>query len=155
MLEREVEMMRLYEIYKVKEQYQSFILGRERLLYHLLSDSNEAKPLKEITYLCEKLEEDMIQKLIELHLERSFSALEESNGQYKLTHPVKGSILISVLSHSLQASCDGSRMLDLDLFAALSKTDDRFFAVLDDAEEWGWLKPVKSIEQPTKIKLAY
>ena len=79
-------------------------------------------------------------------LEKDSRRLNPENGEYKLTHPVKGSILISLSSYSLNVFCDGSRMLDLDLFVALSGADDRFFAVMDGHGEWGWLKPVKTTD---------
>ena len=136
--------MRSYGIYKVKEMYQPFVIGRERLLYDLLKeDGHQSDCMPEVHYLCDKLEEKMIDEAIIRILEKDFTSVESGDGEYKLTHPVKGSILISLSSYSLNVICDGSRMLDLDLFVALSGSDDRFFAVMDGHGEWGWLKPVK------------
>ena len=50
--------MRSYGIYKVKEMYQPFIIGRERLLYDLLKeDAITVEDLHEVHYLCDKFEE--------------------------------------------------------------------------------------------------
>ena len=94
-------------------------------------------------YLCDRLEDQMIDDAIMTNLGKGFPSIEYRDREYKLTHPVKGSIVISQSSYSLNVFCDGSRMLDLDLFVALSSSDDRFFAVMDGHGEWGWLKPVK------------
>ena len=108
----------------------------------LKEDEQQNDDLREVHYLCDNLEEKMIDEAI-LNLGKGFTSIESGDGEYKLTHPVKGSILISLSSYSLNVFCDGSRMLDLDLFVALSGSDDRFFAVMDGHGEWGWLKPVK------------
>ena len=90
------------------------------------------------------LKRQVINEAIVSNLGKRFTTIECEDGEYKLTHPVKGSILISLSSYSLNVFCDGSRMLDLDLFVALSGSGDRFFAVMDGHGEWGWLKPIKS-----------
>jgi len=142
-----VALLRAYGIYKVKEMYQPFVIGRERLLYDLLKEDEQKNDcMPEVDYLCDRLEEKMIDEAIIANLGKGFSSIETRDGEYKLTHPVKGSILISVSAYSLNVLCDGSRMLDLDLFVALSGADDRFFAVMDGHGEWGWLKPVKTTE---------
>ncbi len=124
--------------------YQPFVIGRERLLYDLLKeDGQQSDCMPEVHYLCDRLEEEMIDEAVISNLGKGFTSVECRDGEYKLTHPVKGSIVISRSSYSLNVFCDGSRMLDLDLFVALSGTDDRFFAVMDGRGEWGWLKPVK------------
>ena len=136
--------MRSYEIYKVKNEYLSFIIGRERLLYDLLrEETNHQQPAQEIQYLCDHIEELTIDQAIMDHLVKNFSSVEAEEGSYRLTHPMKGSIYISVSPYSVQAYCDGSRMLDLDLFVALSGSHDRYFAVMEGVGKWGWLKPVK------------
>ena len=143
--------MRSYGIYKVKEMYQPFVIGRERLLYDLLKeDGQQSDCMREVDYLCDRLEEELINEAIMANLGKGFTSIECHDGEYKLTHPVKGSILISRSSYSLNVFCDGSRMLDLDLFVALSGSDDRFFAVMDGRGEWGWLKPVKYIDSRMK-----
>ena len=48
--------MRSYGIYKVKEMYQPFVIGRERLLYDLLKeDGHHSDDMPEVHYLCDKL----------------------------------------------------------------------------------------------------
>ncbi|MFS0574137.1 sporulation inhibitor of replication protein SirA [Sporosarcina sp. 179-K 3D1 HS] len=139
--------MRSYGIYKVKERYQSYIIGRERQLYDLLKkDGRREVDRQQIHYLCEPLEEAIIDSAIISNLEKGFATIEQVEGEYRLTHPMKGSIWLSLSSHALHVNCDGSRMLDLDLFVALSASDNRFFAVMDDRREWGWLKPVKTAD---------
>lgn len=148
--------MRSYGIYKVKEMYQPFIIGRERLLYDLLKeDEQKNNCMPEVHYLCDRLEEKMIDEAIIAKLGEGFTSIESRNGEYKLTHPVKGSIHISLSSYSLNVFCDGSRMLDLDLFVALSGAADRFFAVMDGQGEWGWLKPVKTTDFRAYEEAAY
>ncbi len=39
--------------------------------------------------------------------------------------------------------CEGSRMLDLDLFQMLAKMSERFIAFNKQDNECGWLKPMK------------
>lgn len=136
--------MRSYGIYKVKERYQSFVIGRERQLYDLLKeDGQRIENMHQIHYLCDVLEEKTIEEAIISQLGKGFNTIECLGGEYKLTHPVKGSILISYSPYSLNVACNGSRMLDLDLFVALSASEDRFFAVMEERGEWGWLKPIR------------
>ena len=88
--------MRAYAIYKVKEMYQPFIIGRERLLYDLLKeDGHHSDDLPEVHYLCDKLEEKMIDEAIIMNLGKGFPTVASGDNEYKLTHPVKGSIVIS------------------------------------------------------------
>ena len=143
-MKRGVAVIRSYGIYKVKKIYQPFIIGREKLLFDLLKEDHEQhKDMREVDYLCDRLEEHQINEVIVDSLAKQFTTVEVGSGEYKLTHPVKGSILITLSAHALTVTCDGSRMLDLDLFVALSGSDDRFFAVMGEIGEWGWLKPVK------------
>ena len=124
--------------------YQPFIIGRERLLYELLTENSQiSESLPEVHYLCDLLEQQVINDAIVANLGKLFTTIDSENGEYKLTHPVKGTIFISLSSYSMNVICDGSRMLDLDLFVALSEAGDQFFAVMDGQGEWGWLKPVK------------
>ncbi len=136
--------MRSYGIYKVKKKYEPFVIGRERLLYDLLKEnSKQIGDLQEVHYLCDPLERRTIDEAIVSKLGKVFTSIERGNEGYKLMHPVKGSICISLSEYSLDVYCDGSRMLDLDLFVALSEVGNRFFAVMDGHGEWGWLKPIK------------
>jgi hypothetical protein len=147
----EVGVVRMYGIYKVKKEYEPFVIGREQLLYDLLKENGEhSNDLKEIHYLCDIIEPEVIDEAILSNLSKVFETIERENGEYKLTHPVKGSILISLSAYSLSVFCDGSRMLDLDLFVALSEVDSRFFAVMDNNGEWGWLKPIKFSDSERK-----
>lgn len=140
--------MRSYGIYKVKKMYEPFIIGREQLLYDLLKgNGNHHDDLREVRYLCDPLERQAIDEAIVSNLGKVFTTIELENEQYRLTHPVKGSILITLSPYSLTLVCDGSRMLDLDLFVALSEVGNRFFAVMKGQGEWGWLKPVKCTGQ--------
>ncbi|MCZ2259562.1 sporulation inhibitor of replication protein SirA [Sporosarcina sp. G11-34] len=143
--------MRSYGIYKVKKMYQPFVIGREQLLYNLLTKNLEqGEDLKEIHYLCDIIEKQTVHDVIALKLRKLFTTMEYENGKYTLTHPVKGSIYITLSDYSMNVYCDGSRMLDLDLFVALSESGNRFFAVMDGHEEWGWLKPIKYMQQATE-----
>ncbi|MDW0109142.1 sporulation inhibitor of replication protein SirA [Sporosarcina aquimarina] len=135
--------MRTYGIYKIKETYQTFVLGRERLLYDLLKADGRDTHLQEVRYLCDRLEIESIESAIMNELGKNFHTVEAGDMKYTLTHPLKGTIDIGFSSHALHAACHGSRMLDLDLFVALSSAEDRYFAIMDEVGEWGWLKPVK------------
>ena len=138
--------MRKYEIFKIKAEYQSFIMGRERLLFDLLAVGPSTN-YQEIEYLCDKLNESELDQLIQQKLGKSFDALDSSHNEYRLTHLIKGEVFIKMGTHCIQVYCQGSRMLDLDLFVALSSSTDRFFAVMNEQEECGWLKPVKYSER--------
>ena len=136
--------MRSYGIYKVKKMYEPFVIGREQLLYDLLKENGkQSENLQEVQYLCDILEHQAIDEAIITNLGKVFNSIERGNKEYTLKHPVKGCIRISLSDYSLNVVCDGSRMLDLDLFIALSEAGNRFFAVMDEQGEWGWLKPIK------------
>jgi len=143
-----VAILRSYGIYKVKKEYETFVIGREQLFYDLLKENcYRAEDLREVHYLCDVIERQAINDAIILNLGKVFTTIECENDEYKLTHPVKGSILISLSPYSMTVYCRGSRMLDLDLFVALSEVGDRFFAVMEQNGEWGWLKPIKYSDQ--------
>ncbi len=128
--------------------YEPFIIGRERLLYDLLrGNGSRHEDLREVRYLCDPLEKEMLEEAIVSNLGKMFTSIEFENEQYKLIHPVKGIIFITISAYCLTLICEGSRMLDLDLFVALSEVGNRFFAVMNGQGEWGWLKPIKHTHQ--------
>lgn len=135
--------MRTYEIYRVKERYEPFIIGREALLHELLKNTKFYKQDREMIYICEKLNQEEIHASIVVNLGKVFKEVEYSNGKFTLSHPVKGLIVLSFSPFSITVQCHGSRMLDLDFFVAVAETEDRFFAIRTEQGEWGWLKPVK------------
>lgn len=136
--------MRKYEIYKIKAEYHTFIMGRERLLFDLLANEYN---VREIEYLCDPLRTAEIGEIIQNRLGKGFQEIEMYDQEYKLTHPMKGDVYINVSPFRIEAYCLGSRMLDLDLFVALSSSTDRFFAIMDEQQECGWLKPIKYTER--------
>lgn len=143
--------MRLYGIYKIKEKHEQFIIGREHLLYELLKGNvQHKKRIQEVHYLCEPIEATMIEDVILSKLEEGFESVLVEKGRYELTHAVKGTIYMTISAHALTVHCVGSRMLDLDLFVALSEMDSRFFAVMEGESEWGWLKPIKHTKEKVK-----
>ncbi|MHA6261189.1 sporulation inhibitor of replication protein SirA [Sporosarcina sp. CAU 1771] len=149
-------MMRSYGIYKVKKMYQPFFIGREQLFYELLTENLEqSEHLKEVHYLCDLIERKTISKAIVDTLGKGFSTYINDEGTYVLTHPVKGTISISLSNYLMHVYCDGSRMLDLDLFVALSESGNRFFAVMDGQGEWGWLKPLKYSRRLGREEVAF
>ncbi|ARK22798.1 MULTISPECIES: sporulation inhibitor of replication protein SirA [Sporosarcina] len=138
--------MRKYEIFKIKSAYQSFIMGRERLLFELLTVGPSTN-YQEIEYLCDQLNQRELDSIIQHNLAKSFDNLDSYHNEYRLTHLIKGEVFIKMGTHSIQVYCQGSRMLDLDLFVALSTSTDRFFAIMNEQEECGWLKPIKYSER--------
>lgn len=122
------------------------MIGREKLLYDLLKGNDQQRPMQEIQYLCDELACDQLDNVIIHSLGKGFSEIKGNDGVYQLHHPVKGSLYISITRYYLQIYCDGSRMLDLDVFISLSDSADRFFAVMKGQGEWGWLRPVKTNE---------
>ncbi|ARD49376.1 hypothetical protein SporoP37_15040 [Sporosarcina sp. P37] len=138
--------MRKYEIFKIKSAYQSFIMGRERLLFELLAVSPSAN-YQEIEYLCDQLNQKELDHIIQHNLAKCFDHVDSHHHEYRLTHLIKGEVFIKVSTHCIQVYCQGSRMLDLDLFVALSTSTDRFFAIMNEQEECGWLKPIKYSER--------
>jgi len=140
----------------VKKLYEPFVIGREQLFYELLIKNNgKPESLQEVKYLCDVLDRQAINHAIITNLGKVFTTVECENEEYKLSHPVKGSIIISLADYSMTVFCRGSRMLDLDLFVALSEVGDRFFAVMEGHGEWGWLKPIKYSEPKKKNEAVF
>ncbi|MEG0448589.1 MAG: sporulation inhibitor of replication protein SirA [Lysinibacillus sp.] len=137
--------MRTYSIYKIKNEHISFIFGRERQLLEMLNeyeDSNDSL-LKELSYICDEiLFEDITRVLIE-QLDSKYTHLERTNHALFLEHPIKGKMAIYLVDFKLSIYCEGSRMLDLDLFQMLAKMSERFIAFNKEENECGWLKPMK------------
>ncbi|HLR10646.1 MAG TPA: sporulation inhibitor of replication protein SirA [Sporosarcina sp.] len=136
--------MRLYYMFHMQEQYEQFMVGREQQLFQLLSGYVHARRNeKEMAYICREIDVTSIQVLLEERMKKYFKIVQKSTTQFELIHELKGTIFITIDGHQLCAVCDGSRMLDLDLFIALSGEGDRYFAFMDGQREWGWLKPFK------------
>ena len=51
--------------------------------------------------------------------------------------------IMTAMADIIEAICEGSRMLDLDLFHSLSQMNDSFIAFNAEDSECGWLKPIK------------
>ncbi|MGE7917980.1 sporulation inhibitor of replication protein SirA [Viridibacillus sp. NPDC093762] len=139
--------MRIYSIFHVKKKHQAFVYGRERLLFDLIQSSNTYEhaihPTQEISYLCEPLDMVEIELIIQQQLGNSFSGIQTKDHQIFLMNEFKGEIQIDIFPYYIAVVCVGSRMLELDLFATLSKLSDCFIGFNKDEMECGWLKPLK------------
>lgn len=142
--------MRAYSIFEIKKEYQPFIFGREHLLYELLTESEQhsqsTNARNEVSYLCEPIDSSIIEHAIMHKMSNVFPTIDKEEGFYHLSHPIKGEIQIVTNTFHMEVKCDGSRMLDLDLFVSLSNVSESYFALLADEMECGWLKPVKMDE---------
>lgn len=139
--------MRIYSIFHIKEQYRSFVFGRERMLLEMIIEENafESSGGKQLAYLCESFEDNKVQGIIYEHLQKSFPNMKWYGDYLGFEHKLKGCLKIKVNSYYIEAICEGSRMLDLDLFQCLSQMNDAFLAINKEDSECGWLKPVKYV----------
>lgn len=139
--------MRVYSIFHVKKKHQSFVYGRERLLFELIrdlkTDKNVLYPSKEIAYLCELLSIAEIERYMRQYLFKNFSTIRIKNHEIFLTNEFKGDLHIEIHPYYMVVTCVGSRMLELDLFATLSKISSGFIGFNKNEMECGWLKPPK------------
>jgi hypothetical protein len=139
--------MRVYSIFHVKKKHQSFVYGRERLLFELINDlkseQNTFYPSQELVYLCELLPVEEIEEFIGQYLNNSFSAIHMKNHEIFLSNEFKGDLHIEIHPYYMVVTCVGSRMLELDLFATLSKFSTGFIGFNKNEMECGWLKPPK------------
>ena len=137
-------MMRTYLIFNIKKQYQSFVFGRERMLLEMVmtkEKAHESSASKQLGYLCEPIE--ATQGDILDHLTNTFPTMEPMGDYFLYSDEFKGSLKIKVSYYFIEAICEGSRMLDLDLFHRLSQMNDSFIAFNEEEAECGWLKPIK------------
>ncbi|WP_158582893.1 sporulation inhibitor of replication protein SirA [Ureibacillus yapensis] len=138
--------MRTYSIFNIKKEYQSFVFGRERLLLEMVATKEQALESsvgKQLSYLCEPIQGKMVQGFIFEHLKKSFPTMEAVDEYLQFEHQFKGGLKLKVYPYHIEAICEGSRMLDLDLFHSLSQMNDSFIAFNTDEAECGWLKPIK------------
>ncbi|WP_102692569.1 sporulation inhibitor of replication protein SirA [Rummeliibacillus pycnus] len=139
--------MRVYSIFHVKKKHQSFVYGRERLLFELINglktEQNAFYPSQELAYLCELLPIKEIEAFIEQYLYENFTAIHMKNHEIFLTNEFKGDLHIEIQPYYMVVTCVGSRMLELDLFATLSKISSCFIGFNKNEMECGWLKPPK------------
>lgn len=139
--------MRVYSIFHVKKKHQSFVYGRERLLFELINDlkseQNTFYPSQELVYLCELLPVEEIEEFIGQYLNNNFSAIHMKNHEIFLSNEFKGDLHIEIHPYYMVVTCVGSRMLELDLFATLSKFSTGFIGFNKNEMECGWLKPPK------------
>lgn len=147
--------MRTYKIFHIKKAYQPFVLGREKMLQEILGKDSEQsnQDHNEMTYVCEKIDEEFIKESLERKLSRLFSHNEQDLHKLLLEHPLKGSIHMKFEPYCVHVFCKGSHMLDLDLFAGLSESSDCYMAFQQEEGSFGWLKPIKigSIHSFTEI----
>src|SRR5690606_40771695 len=66
------------------------------------------------------------------HLQKRFPDSTFSEDTLKIEHQIKGEIKIKLRKYYIEAICEGSRMLDLDLFQTLGKINDSFLAFNKD-----------------------
>lgn len=132
--------MRTYEVFRVKKKYKPFVLGREKLLNELLiNNEKNYNETKEISCMCEKIATHNMDSSVIKRLGQLFKKMEYKNGQFTLTHPKKGSLILSFTTYSIIVHCHGSRMLEADLFSSISHTNKRFFTINEERDEYGWL----------------
>lgn len=147
--------MRTYKIFHIKKAYQPFVLGREKMLQELLGKEHVQSDQEhnEMTYVCERINEELIKKSLDKKLSRLFTHKEQDENKILLEHPLKGSIHMKIDPYCLHVWCKGSHMLDLDLFAGLSDSSDCYMAFQQEEISFGWLKPIKigSIHSFTEI----
>lgn len=140
--------MRTYSIFHIKKRYQSFVFGRERMLLEMIStldESNESSTHKQISYLCESIEGSKVQEVIYEQLQNNFPNIQRVGEDLKFEHQIKGRLKLKIFTYHIEAICEGSRMLDLDLFHSLSQMNDCFLAFNQEEAECGWLKPIKYV----------
>lgn len=139
--------MRIYSIFHIKEQYRSFVFGRERMLLEMISAENtlESSVSKQLSYICESFEESLTKGIIYEHLQNSFPNMTWYGDYLGYEHQIKGRLKIKVFTYYIEAICEGSRMLDLDLFHCLSRMNDSLLAFNKADSECGWLKPIKHV----------
>ena len=138
--------MRIYSIVNIKKQYQSFVFGRERLLLEMITTKEQAlesSVSQQLSYLCDPIEGKIVQGVLFEHLKKSFPTMQWVDEYLNFEHEFKGGLKIKVCKYHIEAICEGSRMLDLDLFHSLSQMNDSFLAFNALDSECGWLKPIK------------
>ncbi|SOB94072.1 uncharacterized protein DUF2522 [Ureibacillus xyleni] len=138
--------MRKYSIFNIKKQYQSFVFGRERLLLEMVSTKGhalESSVSKQLSFICEPIEGSLVQSVIYEHLKKSFPSIKREDDYFIFEHQFKGGLKLKLCTYHIEAICEGSRMLDLDLFHSLSQMNDSFIAFNKEEAECGWLKPIK------------
>lgn len=138
--------MRVYSIFNIKKEHQTFIFGRERMLLEMIStidETTESSVSKELSYICEPVEGNMLEGVMYEQLQKSFPSMKWVGDSLKLEHQLKGRIEMRAFQFHIEAACEGSRMLDLDLFQSLGQMNDSFLAFNKDEMECGWLKPMK------------
>ncbi len=114
--------MRIYSIFNIRKEYQSFIFGRERMLLEMVTTTDnvqESSVRMELSFICEPLEEADVQGRIFQHLQERFPNTSIAEDTLKIEHQIKGEIKIKMCEYYIEAICEGSRMLDLDLFQTL------------------------------------
>ncbi|MET3576444.1 sporulation inhibitor of replication protein SirA [Bhargavaea ullalensis] len=140
--------MRVYTIYEVKGDHRSFVIGRESLLEEMLGGDHGSRPVhredgREVRYLCRPICREAVSEALMGRLDGRFPEMGRDGEELIFHHPVKGTIRIGFGPYSLTVGCEGTRMLDLDLFAGLAGVSGHYFAVREGSRECGWLKPVR------------
>jgi len=138
--------MRVYSIFNIKKEHQSFIFGRERMLLEMVSTLEQAvepSVSKELSYICDPVDGNILEGVLYERLQNRFPSMKRVGNCLKFEHQLKGRIEMRVFNYYIEAVCEGSRMLDLDLFQSLSQLNDSLLAFNKGEMECGWLKPIK------------
>nr|WP_106784551.1 sporulation inhibitor of replication protein SirA [Lysinibacillus timonensis] len=141
--------MRIYSIFNIRKEYQSFIFGRERMLLEMVAtrehSSQESSVSKELSFICEPFNSSCVKGDIFNQLQDRFPNVHLVGDYINIQHQLKGEIKIKLFTYYIEAACEGSRMLDLDLFQILGQINDSFLAFNKEEAECGWLKPIKHL----------
>lgn len=138
--------MRVYSIFNIKKEHRAFIYGRERMLLEMVStieQTAESSVGKELRYICEPITREFFWGKMSLELQKRFPHMNLLGDYIIFEHSLKGHIELRIHPCYIEAICEGSRMLDLDLFQSLGQMNDSFLAFNKKEMECGWLKPVK------------
>ncbi|WP_071394626.1 sporulation inhibitor of replication protein SirA [Bacillus tuaregi] len=140
--------MRTYQLYLIDDEFASHYFGKERMVYQLFKDYQEAfgeyKKLleKQIHYILKPIQELKVHQFVTQYLQNSHD-FYTNNGTYYIEIGKRSTAKLEVHERYLVLKANGNYEAETIFFEVLRKTETSFIAIDLDHQRCGWLKPIK------------
>ncbi|UTR10773.1 sporulation inhibitor of replication protein SirA [Evansella sp. LMS18] len=144
--------MREYHIYKIREDVALDYYGMETKLFQLFQENREAKGRlkeateKQIQYIIQQVNKVEIQDHLNKYLRETEGYIMRDNKHYIMSPKRNSQAGLCIYKMHIKLFSEGSQDSEACFFEALRNYDGTFIAMDFSREQYGWLKPLKSLE---------
>ena len=140
--------MRMYQLYLIEEEFASRYFGKERMLYQLFKEYDEAigelKYIlkKQIDFITKPINTMMVQHYLYQYLQKNKS-FHVTKDKYYLDMGKISRAQLEIDEHYLIVKASGQYDAETAFFEILRKMESSFLAIDLKNQHCGWLKPIK------------